>query len=109
MNIYFLFILLLTVDIIHSTPEENNEIKVDEILGIQKCFDINKSNAKKKKKKLVIYKINNNLNPKNDQKTERDLRSCYTQDVVKDISCCVAYDGPNGSGICSGTRQGYCC
>ena len=59
-NIYFLFILLLTIDIIHSTPKENNEIKVDEILGIQKCFDFNKINAKDDNKTMVIYEINNN-------------------------------------------------
>ena len=55
---FIFFVLLLTFDVIISTPTENTKINTEDILGIQKCFD--GKSSEDKNIKMIIYELNNN-------------------------------------------------
>ena len=52
----FIFILLLSINLIHSEPKINTSINEEDILGTQKCFD----NKEQTSLKMTIYEIKNN-------------------------------------------------
>ena len=59
----YIFLLLLTINFVNSEPKINSSIKVEDILGTQKCFDDKdqtNSGSNNDNTKMTIYEIKNN-------------------------------------------------